>query len=336
MSIQLSEREKVRVKILDLHDKRFSNKAIARQLNVAPTTVATTLRRNIETGSIKDRPRPGRPRKIEGEAVKRLVKRVKGRERQSTRKTAASFKATKGQRVGRETVRKTIKAQGLIPHRRKRRPKLTEAQKAKRVVFAKKYLRHDWSDTAFWDEKQFELTHPPNPKDDVVWDERGAEIFKEEVAHPISYNVGLAITVQGATRLAPYTGTINSQKFIDMVDGPIEDLDELFDGEDYVWLMDNASCHRSKLTQGEMVQKVPNLFPKSEWPANSPDISAIENVFGYVQDLVDQKHPNDLKSLQRIVKAEFKKLTPEKCQKFISELPSRLKRIIASNGEYCY
>ena len=44
----------------------------------------------------------------------------------------------------------------------------------------------------------------------------------------------------------------------------------------------------------------------------------------------------DLESLKRIIKAEFKKVTPEKCQKFISALPSRLEKIIESRGEYCY
>lgn len=336
MSYKFSERENVRFDIVKLHQRGFSNKSIARRLEVAPLTVRRAIYRFEETRSFKDRERSGRPQKVTESVRQRLVNKVRGRDRQSTRKTAASFKTGKGEKLGRETVRTTLKAAGLIPHRRKRRPKLTEAHKEKRVAFAKKYLRHDWSDTAFWDEKQFELTHAPNPKDDVVWDKRGAEIFKEEVKHPISFNVGMAITAHGPTRLAPYEGTINSNKFLEMVEGPISDLNEMFDGDNYVFLMDKATCHSSKLTQGEMKKRVPKLFPKADWPANSPDISAIENLFGYVQDHVDQKHPNDLESLKRIVKAEFKKLTPEKCQNFISALPSRLKRIIASKGEYCY
>jgi hypothetical protein len=264
------------------------------------------------------------------------VNRVKGHERQSLRKTAASFKPSRSRKVGRETVRRYIKAEKLIPHRRKRRPLLTDAQKARRVEFAKKYLRHDWSSTAFWDEKKFELTHLPNPKDDVIWDSVGAEYFKEEVKFPEAFNIGLAISTKGPTSVVPYTGTIDSKKFVDMVDGPIDDLNELFGDESWVWLMDNASCHRSKFTQEKMTDKVPSLFPKAGWPANSPDISAIENIFGDLQDKVDQKHPKDLANLKKIVMREVKNLTAEKCQNFISALPDRLKRIIRTKGEYCY
>ena len=336
MSARLTEREKLRVNVIKLHEKGFSNSAITRKLNTTLGLVKRTLDKVLTMGSVKDEPRSGRPRQVEGAAAKRLVNQVKGRERASTRKTAAVFKVRKNEKVSRETVRRTVKHEGLIPHRRKRRPLLTVAEKAKRVAFAKKYLHRDWEDTAFWDEKRFELTHSPNPKNDIIWDERGAEYFKEEVKYPIAFSLGLAVTALGATRVVPYKGTIDSKKFINMIDGPVEDLDELFGGDRYEWLMDNASCHRSKYTQEKMKEKVPKLFPKGDWPANSPDISAIENIFGDVQDIVDQKHPKDLASLKRIVISEFKKLTPEKCQKFISALPGRLKQIIKTGGEYCY
>jgi transposase len=336
MASELSDQEKSRLKVLRLRDEGHTPKSIARKLKVSPKFVRNTIDRMREIGSIKDRPRSGRPRKLKAGDEVRLVKTVKGHERRSTRKTAATFKTSKSEKISKSTIHRNLRSKGLIPHRKKRRPKLTEAQKAKRVEFAKEFRRRVWSHTAFWDEKRFELDHPPNPKNDVVWDERGKEYFKEEEKFPKAIMVGMAITSKGPSRLVIYPSTVNAQTFIDNLEGPIADINKLFKKEKWEWIMDKASIHTAKLSRDCMADNVPIQFPSKKWAVNSPDVSAIENVFGYVQDIVDQKNPKDLKSLQRIIKDEFKKLTAEKCQKFISALPGRLKRIIETNGEYCY
>lgn len=336
MATQLNEKEKLRLKMVKLRAEGHTNQYIAKKLKVTLKVVRYTFSRLKETGSIKDRLRPGRPHKLNEGDIKRLVKGVKGRERRSTRKTSSTFKSTISGRVSKSTIQRTLRSKGLFPHRKKRIPKLTAVQKVKRVEFAKEFRRKDWSDTVFWDEKKFELTHSPNPKNDVVWDEKGKEYFKEEEKFPKSIMVGLAITVHGPTRLVIYHGKVDAPKFIENIEGPIDDINKLFKKKKWEWIMDKASIHTAKATQEFMASHVPKLFPSKKWPVNSPDISAIENLFGYVQDIVDQKDPKDLESLKRIIKSEFKKLTAEKCQTFISALPGRLQRIIESNGAYCY
>lgn len=336
MSDKLSPQEKVRLKVIQLHGKGLSNSTIARRLSIDTRTVQYTIQRFNESGSVKDRARTGRPKKLSAGDRARLLKKVKGRERQSSRKTSASFKSTKSGKVSKDTIRRNIRSAGLIPHRKKRRPKLTVAQKEKRVEFATKYLHRVWDNDVFWDEKEFELEHTPNVKDDIIWDERGKEYFFEETKFPKAYKVGLALSSKGISRVVPYEGTIDSNKFQNMVVGPIDDMNELYAGERWRWVMDKATCHTSRSTQQFMAEHVPSILPPKEWPANSPDISPIENFYGDTQAAVDSKHPETLASLKRIVNAEFKRATPEKCQKFISALPGRLKRIIKSKGEYCY
>jgi len=336
MSGVLDEKEKLRLKVVRLSNQGHNDNTIARKLKVTPKFVRSTIRRLNAIGSIKDRPRSGRPRKLTAADTKRLVNEVKGHERRSTRKVAATFKTSKSEKISREKVRLTLKKEKLVPHRRKKRPKLTPEQKKKRVAFAQKYRRRDWSKTAFWDEKLFELSHPPNPKNDIIWDKRGAEYFKEQEKYPEKVMIGVAITSKGPSRLAIYHGKINAQNFVDNLDGPVSDINNMYDGKNWEWVMDHASIHKAKLTQQWLTDNVPVLFPWKEWVVNSPDLSAIENLFGDIQDIVDQKNPKDIDSLKRIIKAEFKKVTPEKCKKFISALPSRLEKIIKSQGEYCY
>jgi len=257
MSGALDEKEKLRLRVVRLPNQSHNDNTIARKLKVSPKFVHNTLRRLNDIGSIKDRPRSGRPRKLTVNDKKRLVKEVKGHERRSTRKIAAIFKTSKSEKISHVTVRSTLKEQKLVPHRRKRRPKLTPEQKEKRVTFAKKYRRKDWSKTAFWDEKLFELDHSPNVKNDIIWDERGAEYFKEEEKYPAKVMIGVAITSKGPSRVVMYHGKVNAQIFVDNLEGPVSDVNKNI---------------KTKNGNGSwtMHQSIKRSSPSVGWPNMSP------------------------------------------------------------------
>ena len=99
MSEALGEKEKLRLKVVRLHNQSHNDNTIARKLKVSPKFVHNTLRKLNDIRSIKDRPRSGRPRKLTVYDKIRLVKEVKGRERQSTRKIAAIFKTSKSEKI---------------------------------------------------------------------------------------------------------------------------------------------------------------------------------------------------------------------------------------------
>ena len=54
--------------------------------------------------------------------------------------------------------------------------------------------------------KLIELDHPPNPNNDIIWDERGAEYFKEAEKYPAKVMIGVAISSKGASRVVIYHG----------------------------------------------------------------------------------------------------------------------------------
>ena len=62
----------------------------------------------------------------------------------------------------------------------------------------------------------------------------------------------------------------------------------------------------------------------------------IRHVWQYTRYSRSKKSEGPRESEEDYQSRVFKKVTPEKCQKFISALPSRLEKIIASRGEYCY
>lgn len=336
MADVLSERQKDRFKAIRLLAEGTNVNEVARKMHKDPRWVSRTRDRFKELGSLKDRSRPGAPKKLTEADRKRLVKQVQGKERRSLRKTAKSFKTKDHGQVGRETIRTNLKASGLFPHRKRKVPRLTPDQKRRRVAFARKYRRYDWTKCAFWDETEFELYATPNRKNDIVWDKKGAEYRAGKVAHPPKFKFGAAITVHGPTRIVRYTGTIDSTKYIEMVDKVIPDLNRLFKKGEWTWVQDGASPHTSKMTLSHLKSVVPDLFPTDDWPANSPDDNPAENVFGFTESEVNAKSPETIKSLEGKIRAVWKKLTPQYCRSCIEALPARLKQMIDSGGEYVY
>jgi transposase len=334
MSGDLSAIQQLRFKAVKLHGEHYAEKEIARKCKMDVPWVRKALRRFNELGHFGNRPGQGRKEKLTDSDRTRLVKKVKGKQRQSTRKTANTFKTKKGQSLSPETIRVALKSSGLYPHKKQKTPRLTEKQKQKRVEFAKKNHRRDWDHAVFWDEKEFELFGPPNKKNDVIWDEHCAQYTQGEVAHPAKYKIGAAISSRGATRLVPYEGTIDSTKYQKMIAEVLPDIKKMYPDNDWCLVQDSARPHASKASQAWLAKKVPSIIPPKEWAANSPDISAVENVFGDQQEKVYEKGPKTLAELKRIVNSEWKKLTPEKCKKFVSAVPPRLQKIIETGGEY--
>ncbi len=336
MSKKLSPREEIRLKAVQLRDKGFSDLVIVVRLKKDLRWVQRTFRRLRETGSVKDRHHSGRKKKLSPTDVRKLKKKVKGKERKSVRKVAATFKTQKGSIVSRETIRRNLHASGLVVHRKRKSTYLNSTHKEKRVEFAKKYRRYDWSQCAFWDETEIELMGPPNRKNDIIWDDPGEEYLSPEPAHPTAYKFGIAMTVHGVTSPVPYTSTIDQYKFQDMVAEVIPEIDEMFGDQKWVWVADNAKPHVAKSTQRFLAKEVPSVFPKGDWPANSPDENPPEQYFSYLESIVREKKPQTLLALKRVVNSAIRETTPEMCKNFIKPLPTRLQRIIDRKGEYVY
>jgi transposase len=301
-----TEKERERFKAHQLLSQGKSIKFVANKLHRDTKWVRRTERRFEELGNFKDRARSGQPKKLNSRDTKRLVKQVKGKERRSIRKMALSFKTKDKKKVDKETIRKTLRTAGLYPHRKRKVTLLNGGQKKKRVAFAEKYRRADWSNFAFWDETESELIPTPNRKNDIIWDEKGAEYRQGQVAHPASFKYGVAITVHGPTRLVPYTGTIDAPKYQKMIAQVIPDLNKMFGKTKWTWVQDGARPHIAKTTLDFLSKKVPSVLPKKDWPANSPDLSPIEYANGYVDSNVQAKKSTSMRILEGNVRNEWK------------------------------
>ena len=70
-----------------------------------------------------------------------------------------------------------------------------------------------------------------------------------------------------------------------------------------------------------------------DWPARSPELTLIENLWAIIQRRVDLRGPSDADELWKFVKEEWDAVTDEEARALLDSFPARLKRCVAAKGE---
>jgi transposase len=96
-----------------------------------------------------------------------------------------------------------------------------------------------------------------------------------------------------------------------------------------ILMEDNASVHTSKFTRAWHAYFG---FNKMEWPANSPDLNPIENVWRVLKYRIGKRFPKTLDELRQYLIEEWDKLELKDFVHYIKEMPERCQAVIDAEG----
>ncbi len=68
------------------------------------------------------------------------------------------------------------------------------------------------------------------------------------------------------------------------------------------------------------------------WPANSPDLNPIENLWGIVKRKMRDTRPNNADDLKAAIKATWASIPPQQRHKLITSMPRRIEAVIKAKG----
>ncbi|GFW82347.1 transposable element Tcb2 transposase [Trichonephila clavipes] len=161
-------------------------------------------------------------------------------------------------------------------------PQLSSQHRTARLQWGREHhnwTEQDWACVLFSDESRFSLSS--DCRRQLIWRESGTayrpENIQEKDRYPTcSIMVWAGIMINGRTRLhVVANGTMTGQRYIDEVLLPHVRLFRGAVGDKFVFMEDNAACHRTLAVQdcldSEGIQRL-------VWPARSPDLNPIENV----------------------------------------------------------
>ncbi|OSC99967.1 hypothetical protein PYCCODRAFT_1339247, partial [Trametes coccinea BRFM310] len=71
-----------------------------------------------------------------------------------------------------------------------------------------------------------------------------------------------------------------------------------------------------------------------EWPANSPDLNPIENLWGYIKEKLDTypDYPAGMLELWERVEKEWEVIGVEYCRALVEGMPKRMAQVIRKKG----
>ena len=100
-------------------------------------------------------------------------------------------------------------------------------------------------------------------------------------------------------------------------------------GRCFVFQHDNDPKHTSYLVKNYLLKaKITTL----DWPAKSPDLNPIENLWGELKSRVHARKPSNLQQLERFAKGEWANIPQDRCLQLVANYPKRLLVIIQQKG----
>lgn len=94
---------------------------------------------------------------------------------------------------------------------------------------------------------------------------------------------------------------------------------------------DNAPVHTAKIARSFLTSSNIELFP---WPAQSPDMNPIENIWSYIEVKIRQRdsQPSSVSQLEQWVKGEWDAVPADYYRNLIKSMPRRIQAVIAAKG----
>jgi hypothetical protein len=152
------------------------------------------------------------------------------------------------------------------------------------------------------------------------------------VKHPPKLHVWAGISYHGKTDLFFFTGNMDAPFYRDILkERLLPDARRMFGDRPWIFQQDGDPKHNSNLAQ-TWLRKHVRFIAKGDWPANSPDLNPMENLWAYLQQRVYAREPRTLAGLQRIIQEEWDATPIELVRRLVDSMPRRLAAVQYKDG----
>ncbi len=219
--------------------------------------------------------------------------------------------------------------------KRATKPLLNQRQRQKHLTWAvekKNWTVAQWSKVLFSDESKFCISFGnQGPR---VWRKSGEAqnpcCLKSSVKFPQSVMIWAAMSSAGVGPLCFLKSTVNAAIYQEILEHfMLPSADKLYGDADFIFHQDLAPAHTAKGTKSWFNDHGVTVL---DWPANSPDLNPIENLWGIVKRKMRDTRPNNADELKATVKETWASITPQQCHKLITSMPRQIEAVIKAKG----
>ena len=335
----------LRYKAVVAYERLKSWKGAANEVGKSVRYVKTWVGRHRAGMSLADKKRAGRPTLGLDTDGAMLVMDKSISEGLAPAQIALRLKSRLNIRAHEETVRRWLKQHLARPLRQQRKPKLQATHTTDRLAYCKEWIRKDWSNVVVTDSKYFWLC--PRGYGPKVWVRYGEEApYAAAERNCYKVHAYAGVSKYGRTPLIVTVGTTGLQSSTKGVTGEVykqilqEELipacrklmrkgGKGWSDRSWIFQQDNAKPHTSRVVTAWLkAQK----FTVMKWPAKSPDLSWIENLWGYVAVKLSKRTDLTKENFMHACQDEWNNIPDEVHIKFYDSIHSRLQACIDCNG----
>jgi transposase len=306
-------------------DEAKDVESIARECRISQRTVKRYLDKWRHGVTVEDIQGVGRPRSF-SQTDRVTLSRFVGEDSFATsNELARKMAKSTGVVCSPRTVRRTLKSLNYRNSIPKAIPMLTEAHKRARVEWANENVNRDWSKVVFSDETTIQLS----PNICRAWHKKDNRPTCPRAKFPKKLMFWAAISRENKTPLLLVKGSVTAVKYVELLRDEFLPWMRRQKHGQRVFQQDNAPAHRARYTKAFFEAERLEVLP---WPANSPDLNPIENLWGILKRNVDRRKPSNETELLEFAQDEWKKIPLSIVRACIDSMPRRLAEAITLDG----
>ena len=234
-------------------------------------------------------------------------------------------------------VRNRLLGAGLKSCKARKKPFINEKQRRARLRFAKDHKDwtiEDWSKVIFSDESNFQLC-PTHGR--LMVRRRPGEAYKPQCLAPTVKFGGGSVMIWGCFSKAGIgqiclcEGRMNQARYKVVLEENLLPfaLTMFPNSEECFFQQDNAPCHTARSVKVWMKD---HQIRTLSWPAQSPDLNPIKNLWNVIKRKMDGHKPSNKAELLEFLRQEWHKVTQRQCERLVESMPRHMKAVIVNQG----
>jgi transposase len=324
-----------RIQLITLRTEGVSVPALMQRFHISRSAVQRLCKKHREHQLVDDLKRSGRP-KISTAREDRCLRRMCVQDpRQVSSNLTQRWHREYGVHATSRTVRNRLLAVGLRGHVAKKKPLLSMKHRAARLQWALE--RRNWSEAQwqlcfFTDECPIHLIQCHQRR--YIRCGKNQRCLPQH-SRPTVQAGGGKIMVWGGfsgvglSALDLVHGNVNTASYLDILEHNLLPLQ--LPSRCVTFQQDNAPAHKSQRTTNWLHDHGFSVLP---WPAQSPDLNPMENVWSYLKHRLDTRIIHTLDELWESVNEEWLNIPLTYLTNLASSMPRRLEAVIKARGAH--